>query len=274
MLSCCLFSKAGERLTGGRDPSAKNVEFCRRKFPGAAGRTAFVSLCFLGASALRAASPAPLSSDVELRRRLVGTWELESPDPPFPFTKAFSTYRAEGVFSGKVVAKIASSQVTLEVTGEWRLENGTLIERITKAPNTTLVGQESRSKIISLDQKTFVTRSDSGIQHMRRSSLPAKLPPPYSSASAILWSQTLLKAAMVETPQPDYPYEARRLRIGGRGLFHLSINREGMVESVQIVQSTGNALLDKSVLETLKRWRIKPGAMKELIVPVVFRMNE
>jgi TonB family protein len=76
----------------------------------------------------------------------------------------------------------------------------------------------------------------------------------------------------VDTPQPEYPYEARTNHHEGRGLFRLAVQPNGVVSNVTIAKSTGFAELDESTVKALGRWRFKPGAEKYVEVPVIFEM--
>lgn len=76
---------------------------------------------------------------------------------------------------------------------------------------------------------------------------------------------------LVESPRPPYPLEARRLRLAGKGQFWVHFDeRSGQVDSVKIVQSTGHAELDDSAVSTFYRWRCKPGALTEAVIPIAF----
>jgi TonB family protein len=64
------------------------------------------------------------------------------------------------------------------------------------------------------------------------------------------------------TPHPEYPLEARARHFTGNGKFLLRIRvRTGLVSHIEIVQSTGHAILDQAVVHALKQWRFKPGAL-------------
>lgn len=88
-------------------------------------------------------------------------------------------------------------------------------------------------------------------------------------------SKIAARAVLVSGYRPDYPYEARRNRITGRGIVVMKIDRAtGNVTSCQMEQSTGNDLLDNAALDALRGWRFKPSdAIDGVRVPVMFTMN-
>ena len=47
---------------------------------------------------------------------------------------------------------------------------------------------------------------------------------------------------------------------------------DGRVTDVQILQSTGSAILDQTTTTTFRRWRAKPGVPK-VIVPITYTLE-
>ena len=86
-------------------------------------------------------------------------------------------------------------------------------------------------------------------------------------------SAQLKRSFAVSTPQPSYPYAARKDGAEGRGIFRLVVDPQGNTRSVEILQSTGHIPLDSAATKALKEWRFKPGRVQELVVPVLFTMH-
>ena len=87
--------------------------------------------------------------------------------------------------------------------------------------------------------------------------------------------QTLAEAERVAIhhPHPDYPFEARRLRLTGRGIVVGIVDQKtGILKSVKMEQSTGHAILDDAVLRAFRQWRFKPGTIRRFSVPVTYTM--
>ncbi|MDQ6655368.1 MAG: energy transducer TonB [Verrucomicrobiota bacterium] len=72
---------------------------------------------------------------------------------------------------------------------------------------------------------------------------------------------------------PQYPYEARRSRIEGTGLFRMYIEADGNVRTVGVMKSTGSAILDLAAAGGLYQWHAKPGRRREVDMPVRFKMS-
>ena len=82
-----------------------------------------------------------------------------------------------------------------------------------------------------------------------------------------------VKAMVAYAPRPVYPYEARRQRVTGAGVALLTVDQTlGTVTDVLMVQSCGNAILDNSTLDALRRWRFKPGSAARVQVPITYTL--
>jgi TonB family protein len=89
---------------------------------------------------------------------------------------------------------------------------------------------------------------------------PISLSPTSSSSDPVLLSKV----------EPDYSEEARRAKWNGDIRAFITIDEEGNVSSVQVLNSPGLGL-DEKVVAALRQWKFKP-AMKEG-VPVGFRVE-
>jgi len=80
---------------------------------------------------------------------------------------------------------------------------------------------------------------------------------------------TSIKA--IYTPMPVYQAEWSKRGLTGKGVVLVTINKNtGKVTGAQMLQSTGNKLLDGSALEAYSRWRFAPGTVSQLKIPVEF----
>jgi TonB family protein len=67
---------------------------------------------------------------------------------------------------------------------------------------------------------------------------------------------------VLEAPRAEYPLEARRRLLAGRGVYVLRIHiPSGRVTQVVVGRSTGTRVLDEAAVKALLRWRFKPGAV-------------
>jgi len=82
-----------------------------------------------------------------------------------------------------------------------------------------------------------------------------------------------VKAMVAYAPRPVYPHEARRQRVTGAGVALLTVDQTlGTVTDVLMAQSCGNAILDNSTLDALRRWRFKPGSAARVQVPITYTL--
>jgi TonB family protein len=76
-------------------------------------------------------------------------------------------------------------------------------------------------------------------------------------------------------PAPKYPYEARSIRVGpnrGNGKYRVTFGTNGSVKNVQVVESTGQPILDNAAVDGLRHWRAEPGANDwTVLVPITFQ---
>jgi TonB family protein len=83
-----------------------------------------------------------------------------------------------------------------------------------------------------------------------------------------------VKALTSYAPRPAYPYEARRGGVTGSGIAQLTVNpAAGNVIDARMTQTTGSVFLDNSTLETLRRWRFKPGVASNVDVPITYTLT-
>ncbi len=86
-------------------------------------------------------------------------------------------------------------------------------------------------------------------------------------------SLSSVKAMVAYAPRPVYPYEARRQRMTGSGIVLLTVDpTSGTVTDVAMAQSCGNAILDNSTLDALRRWRFIPGGLARVQVPIMYTL--
>jgi TonB family protein len=71
--------------------------------------------------------------------------------------------------------------------------------------------------------------------------------------------------AAAYTPRIQYPLAALARGIHGTGMFGLHVSLQtGRVKSLEIVHSTGHAILDTAATSTLGRWLFKPERLQAL----------
>ena len=95
-----------------------------------------------------------------------------------------------------------------------------------------------------------------------------------TGAGITSWHSGPVKALTLYAPKPSYPYEARRTGTTGTGVAHLTVNfSSGNVIDAQMSRGTGSTILDQVTLETLRRWRFKPGVAENVDVPITYTLS-
>ena len=99
------------------------------------------------------------------------------------------------------------------------------------------------------------------------------LPHPASAVDTKVVTPQELWALFPTKAHPLYPYEARRARATGGGIFRMYIEPDGRVRAVGVMKSTGNKQLDLAAAGGLYRWKAFPGKRREVDMPVTFTMS-
>ncbi|MEY2606828.1 MAG: hypothetical protein QOH31_4661 [Verrucomicrobiota bacterium] len=83
------------------------------------------------------------------------------------------------------------------------------------------------------------------------------------------------KGIILYAPVPDYPMEARnRYTLGAHGIYRLKINQQtGAVDEVSVLKRASAAKLNAVMVFELFKWKFKPGAVKQLDIPVEFESD-
>ena len=80
-------------------------------------------------------------------------------------------------------------------------------------------------------------------------------------------------AMFIKFGHAEYPYEARRSRRTGRGVFRIYINPDVKVTTVGVLRSPGSSDLDLAAAAGLYHCLAKPGGRREVDIPVAFTMG-
>ena len=84
---------------------------------------------------------------------------------------------------------------------------------------------------------------------------------------------------VIDGIRPDYPESARAKGWEGTVKLQILVNKEGVVEDVRMVASSGHVELDQVAQRTVRMWRFSPALQKGVPVtawatlPVVFNLR-
>jgi len=82
-----------------------------------------------------------------------------------------------------------------------------------------------------------------------------------------------LKGILLYAPYPKYPVGVARQHVRGRGLFRLTFDQKtGHVAEVKVLQSTGHVILNELAAKAFLQWRVRPGTLTSLRIPVDFQL--
>ena len=79
---------------------------------------------------------------------------------------------------------------------------------------------------------------------------------------------------------PVYPYRARRKEIEGRVVLRVQVLPGGTARSVEVLSSSGHAILDRAALKAVRAWRFVPAKRAgvpvagAIDVPITFRLAD
>jgi TonB family protein len=77
----------------------------------------------------------------------------------------------------------------------------------------------------------------------------------------------------VKFVSPEYPYEARRSGITGKGVVAAEVDyNSGKVTSVKMEKSTGSRILDQAALNAFGQWQFKPRTIRRFSTPITYEM--
>jgi TonB family protein len=228
-----------------------------------AATSSVLILCAFCLTTVDAVAETAHKTDAELTEALIGTWEFVT-SLCDGFGKTFLVFNEHGTIRTIEIGNYRGAPRRGETHTIWRVTNGVLA--VEKADPTKYWFQ-LHDQILSVDNGLALLRGNRGKLEMHRiSHLPA-LPPLMTSSEA---SAVIAKAGTISAPQPDYPLAARQNRIQGSGIFRLVLTKDGQVDSIQVIKSTGSKLLDDAAEKALRQWRFKPGVMQAVQIPINF----
>jgi protein TonB len=86
--------------------------------------------------------------------------------------------------------------------------------------------------------------------------------------------------ASLGNPPPRYPSTARRRGLEGRVVLRVHVDADGTANRVEVMESSGHALLDRAARRAVLRWRFVPARLAgvpvtgTVDVPVTFRLKD
>ncbi len=106
--------------------------------------------------------------------------------------------------------------------------------------------------------------------------------PPTPPAPPVSETLTLARfdADYLRNPAPHYPPIAERLGEEGKVVLRVSVNPQGLADSVEIKTSSGSTRLDDSAQKTVRHWKFIPAkrgdvpVQSSVLVPIIFKLEQ
>ena len=130
----------------------------------------FGMLCFVAAFALAGRTkavedPPKKQTDEEITKLLVGKWIVDEGDgQKEPKIKGVVQYKKDGTVEAEATVEINNNTIKVAISGTWKVADGVVTETVTKSnvPDLIKEGLVSKDKVISVDDKEYKYKDDSG----------------------------------------------------------------------------------------------------------------
>ncbi|WP_286296126.1 energy transducer TonB [Polynucleobacter sp. TUM22923] len=156
-------------------------------------------------------------------------------------------------FKNNGVDRLAEQVISLGLTRE------------SSSKSATRSPPENRTIKQSVDHAAKVFGASMAFRHQKiESTSPTINVMEGSTAPAIssITNMPLSQRGILANPQPPYPIASRRMGEQGFVELRMCINRQGLVDGLTLVKSSGFSRLDHAALETIKEWRFSTSGPK------------
>ena len=203
------------------------------------------------------------------------------PVPFLPLNKAAAALEpgTRVAIVGSPVSRLKAGNLETKVAGKRSDDKREWLELSAPIPNDAIgspVVNESGEVvgIVTEDRaKNPVTSGvlSSGVLQSFLAKVEPNATPRWAGASPSPTKPPKRKGKIVFNPPPNYPPEAYDSAIKGTGHFRIVFGTDGHAKNVQIVSSTGAAVLDRAAMTAFQQWKSDPGPEWNIIVPVSFQ---
>jgi protein TonB len=118
------------------------------------------------------------------------------------------------------------------------------------------------SRASTQDTRTSSTETRLATPATAAATVPSARPEPAAAAPVVQTAPPRADASWAGNTPPPYPLAARRQGVQGTVRLDLLIAADGGVAEVRLRESSGSAILDHSVMQTVKRWRFIPATQR------------
>lgn len=81
------------------------------------------------------------------------------------------------------------------------------------------------------------------------------------------------------TVEPEFPFAARRLGVGGRVVLRFLVKADGNVDKASVIEAEPKEIFEQSALEAIYKWKFTPGRYQGeavavwVVLPVKFKLS-
>lgn len=202
-----------------------------------------------------------------------------SPVPFLPLNKAASEPGVKVAIIGSPLSRRETGNLETKVTAKRSDEKREWLELSAPIPNdangSPVVNESGEVVgILALDRtKNPATNGvlSSGVMQSFLAKVEPNATPRWAEASPSPTKPPKRKGKILFNPAPSYPSEAYNAAIKGTGHFRIVFDTDGHAKNVQIVSSTGAAVLDRAAMSAFQQWKSDPGPEWSIVVPVSFQ---
>lgn len=80
------------------------------------------------------------------------------------------------------------------------------------------------------------------------------------------------KGTVLHAPQPTYPVRPAWTDKEGKGIYEMHVGKDGKVEDVRILKTSGDTTFDSITVSALRKWRLRRGPMI-VELPLAFKLT-
>ena len=80
------------------------------------------------------------------------------------------------------------------------------------------------------------------------------------------------RGTVLHAPQPRYPVRPPWTDKQGKGIYEMRVRKDGKVEDVRILKTSGDPTFDEITVSALRKWRLRNGPLI-VELPLAFRLT-
>jgi TonB family protein len=80
------------------------------------------------------------------------------------------------------------------------------------------------------------------------------------------------KGTILHAPQPRYPLPQQWTNKQGKGIYEMHVGKDGKVEDVRILKTSGDPTFDEITVSALRKWRLRRGPLI-VELPLAFKLT-